>query len=115
MADNLSTNHRGKNRSEKVEGQVRCISSHTSLDLYDESISDIKMHTRNYHVIMSQMLKLCQFECLDKDSLMKELIPFHTVQDELFVQNGMVLKGDRIVRPGNMRKYLTRFTKGIKD
>lgn len=107
IADNLSRveypDHKEINRSEKVEAHVRCVMSHTPL--FDGRLETIKDET-DKDKVMSQISKLCQTQWPDKESLPRELKPFYTVRDEMFVQDGMIIKGDRIVIPENLRKQM---------
>ena len=105
IADNLSRvdypNSKDINRAEKVEGHVRCVLSHNTL--LDCSLQTIKTQTTKDKVL-TQISQMCRTQWPSRDSLPVELKPFYTVKDEMFEQDGLIIKGDRIVIPGNLRK-----------
>lgn len=109
IADNLSRveypDHKDVNRSEKVEGHVRCVISHKSL--YDGNLQSIKAQTERDE-ILSQISRMCQTQWSSKESLPMELKPYYGVKDELFEQDGLIIKGDRIVIPESLRKEMLK-------
>ena len=60
-------------------------------------------------------MKYCKNQCSDKDHVTPAVKPYWSVQGELTIVDGLLLKGARLVIPSSLqRQTLTKFTKVTK-
>ena len=114
IADSLSRasypDFRDREREDKTEGHVRCMKVATSM--VDESLKEVKQETLKDSVL-KEITKYAQDFWPEKNAVSAGAQKYYQFKDELYVQDGIVLRGHRVVIPFVLReKILSRIHEG---
>ena len=108
LADTLSRAYLPRTDTTNVEVEVQDVNMIEDLHLAPARLENIKTHTASGDSLQV-WIGVIQNGCPpDKSATPIEAIPYYNVGDELSVQNGIILPGERAVIPKSPRRHMLK-------
>ena len=109
LADTLSREYLPLTDATQLEMEVQSVNMVQDLPLAAARLDDVQAHTAKDETLQALTRDMLEGWPEDKSAIPAAAMPYISVRDELSVQNGIILPGERAVIPKSLRHDMLRW------
>ncbi|KAK7899105.1 hypothetical protein WMY93_019958 [Mugilogobius chulae] len=108
LADTLSRAYLQNSNKSQIELETECVNMVDYVPISTERLDTIRSATQTDPKLQILIKTMQKGWPRDKKDVPVEIMHFHSLQDELTTQNGLVFRGERVVIPDSLQKDITQ-------